>query len=213
MRGDDKIEVSLESDDVKGKRGAEDCVRFLSQNFLMFCDVRMMSTFTLKSASPFISTSPPPVPLISPPPLVLLLLSLTPVQSRLLCGPFSVSQPPLNAIFIQATVSALDDTDKNCVSRSLTSIGFNWKLRLALFVQSDASTSQALSHCIFIHHFTTSHKFQLCYIEKQNRISLFNFYAIFHRFRSFFRFVSLPRAFNQSLDAKHFHCFWFLFAL
>lgn len=119
-----------------------DCVDFLS--VVGGCS-EMSAKFTLKSPRPFMSTSLVPLGII-PPPLVLLLLSLTltmfcPVQRRfaVLCGP-SVSQPPLNAIFIQATVSELDDTDKNSVSRSLTLIEFNWKLRLALFAQSDAST-------------------------------------------------------------------------
>lgn len=63
--------------------------------------------FTLTSPNPlFMSTSSKPVPLLIPLPFVLLLLSLMivlfwPVQSLLLCGPPSVSQPPLNAIFMR----------------------------------------------------------------------------------------------------------------
>lgn len=99
----------------------------------------MKLKLTLKRLSPLlISTSPPLLPLLhSPLPFVLLLLSFTlmlfcPVHSRLLCGP-SVSQPPLNAIFIQATVfSSLNrlslHNDKNFYTFHLFLIKFNWNL-------------------------------------------------------------------------------------
>lgn len=147
----------------------------------------MMSKFTLKRPSPlFISTSTPLVPLLhSPPPFVLLLLSLTfmlfcPVQSRLLCGP-SVSQPPLNAIFIQATVGTFSLTDKNSFSPfHWLLIEFNWNI-LDYYLRN---WMHPLSHCILsaimcVRLFSTTFNCASSRWLGREKISLFNLHAMF----------------------------------
>lgn len=125
-----------------------------SKLFVIVCNfiaVTIVSRFTRRRPSPLllISTSTTLAPLPhNPPPFVLLLLSLTftlfwPVQSRLLCGP-SVSHP-LNAIFIQATVSCALHTLIRTSSPTLNCvIYFNWNIRLSLA----RNWLHPISHCI-----------------------------------------------------------------